>query len=183
MRSAQQPSDEVLFAAYVKGDTQAFAELFRRYGPIIRRMMSRQIYRPIDVEELVQDTFMHLHRSSKDFRQGEPLRPWLMTIALNLKREYFRKKARRPEAELELDGRKDPSVVQPDVLATRDAKRHIGRALDSLPDNQREVITLHWFAGLPFAEIAKMVGASTSAVKVRAHRGYKRMRTMLEGEV
>ena len=56
------------------------------------------------------------------------------------------------------------------------------RALAALPDHQREVIELHWLGELPFPEVARAVGASLSAVKVRAHRGYKRLRDLL-GEV
>jgi RNA polymerase sigma-70 factor (ECF subfamily) len=53
------------------------------------------------------------------------------------------------------------------------------RALQQLPEEQREVILLHWFEDLPFAEVAAIVGASVPAVKVRAHRGYERLRATL----
>ena len=105
----------------------------------------------------------------------------MFTIALNLKREYKRKKARKPEAPLDLDGRRDPSVPA-DELARYDAARQVRRALDALPAGQREVIELHWLGELPFPEVARAVGASLSAVKVRAHRGYKLMRAALEQE-
>ena len=176
-------TDEELFAAHVAGDSDAFRELFARYAPLVRRLIARDVRRAQEAEELVQDTFLHLHRSAGDFRQGALLKPWLVTIALNLKREHFRRKARRPEAPLELDGRRDPAVEQPRVLEARDAKRHVDEALAAMPENQREVIVLHWFGGLSFPEVAKVVGASVSAVKVRAHRGYERMRAMLQGRV
>jgi RNA polymerase sigma-70 factor (ECF subfamily) len=54
--------------------------------------------------------------------------------------------------------------------------------LATLPADQRRAIELHWIEERPFAEIAEMVGASVSAVKVRAHRGYKKMRVWLETE-
>ena len=53
------------------------------------------------------------------------------------------------------------------------------KALAKLPENQAEVIVLHWFGGLSFPEVAEAVGASLSAVKVRAHRGYERLRGLL----
>jgi RNA polymerase sigma factor (sigma-70 family) len=177
------PSDEELFRAHVAGDAEAFRELFARYAPLVRRIMARDVRRAAEVDELVQDTFLHLHRSAADFRQGAPLKPWLVTIALNLKREHFRRKARRPEAPLELDGRRDPAVDPPRVLEERDARRHVDEALAALAENQREVIVLHWFGGLSFPEVAQVVGASVSAVKVRAHRGYERMRALLAGRV
>ena len=63
-----------------------------------------------------------------------------------------------------------------------DARRELERALVKLTDDQREVIELHWFAGLSFPEVAELVGASVSAVKVRAHRGYETLRRLLEDQ-
>lgn len=175
-----QASDEQLFAAYVSGDEDAFEELFRRYAPVLVRLFHRDVFRPQDADELVQETFLRAHRAAADFKQGLPLRPWLLTIAMNLKREYFRRKARKPEAVLELDGRRDPVTEAPN-LDGRDAKKLLSGALTDLPESQREVIELHWFSEVPFQEIARMLGISASAAKVRAHRGYKSLREKLEG--
>lgn len=175
-----EPSDEELFEAYVSGDEAAFQQLFDRYAPLLLRLVGRDVRRRHEAEEIVQDTFLNLHRSAADFRKGARLRPWLMTIALNLKREYFRRRARRPESPLEIDGRQDPVAASPRILERRHARTQVERALDELPEGQREVIVLHWFGGLSFKEVAEVVGASLSAVKVRAHRGYAAMRAVLE---
>jgi RNA polymerase sigma-70 factor (ECF subfamily) len=143
--------------------------------------MRRDIRKTQDADELVQDTFLHLHRAAGDFQPDRKLRPWLMTIAFNLKREYFRRKGRRPETPLNLDGRHDPAVA-PQILERRHAQRQVARALAGLSESQREVIEMHWFAGLSFPEIADAVGASLSAVKVRAHRGYEKIRSLLPEE-
>ncbi|MEM1417581.1 MAG: sigma factor-like helix-turn-helix DNA-binding protein, partial [Myxococcota bacterium] len=55
----------------------------------------------------------------------------------------------------------------------------VRRAVAALPQGQREVIELHWFEGLAFQEVGAILGASTTAVKVRAHRGYERLRATL----
>ncbi len=80
-----------------EGDHAAFKELFERYSAQLLRMMRRQIRSDEDARDLVQQTFLHLHRARYDFRLGSALRPWLFTIAMNLRREYFRRQARRPE--------------------------------------------------------------------------------------
>ncbi len=172
-------SDEALFARYCEGDHAAFLALAERYEPRLRALMRRQVRRSHDVDELVQDTFLHLHRSAADFQQGRPLRPWLITIALNTRREWVRRKMRRPEAPLELDGRSDPAAPDARLDERRDATRQVSRALAQLSEGQRQVIELHWLGGLSMAEVARAVGASVSAVKVRAHRGYARMRALL----
>jgi len=171
-------TDEELMTAYVAGDAGAFRELFERHSPVLLRVMRHQLRRPEDARDLVQQTFLQLHRSRNDFREGAQLRPWLFTIAMNLKREYFRRAGRRPESTLELDGRTDPSVG-PRGHEQLEASDELGHALRALPEDQREVITLHWLAGVPLPDIAAMVGASLSAVKVRAHRGYAAMRRVL----
>lgn len=173
-------TDEALMLAYVGGERTAFDALFTRYSPKLSRMLGRHIHRPADVSDLVQQTFLQLHRARRDFRSDAKLRPWLYTIALNLKRQYFRRKGRRPETGL---GETEP----PEHGAYADPERSVvgaelRRALMTLPDAQRQVIELHWFEGLPFKEVAVVVGASESAVKVRAHRGYGRLREVLSTE-
>jgi RNA polymerase sigma-70 factor (ECF subfamily) len=172
-------SDEELMTAYVAGDEAAFAELFGRYAPLLVRMMRRQIRIEDDAVELVQQTFLQVHRARLDFEEGRRLRPWLMTIAFNLKREYFRRRKRRPEAPLEFEppgsdpGRRHPVERRADI-------QRIRAALETLPDGQRDVIVMHWFDELSFPEVAEILGLTVSAVKVRAHRGYQALRKALE---
>jgi RNA polymerase sigma factor (sigma-70 family) len=171
-------TDEQLMAAYVAGEAGAFDELFRRLAPLLLRVLARQLRSPQAAQDLVQQTFLQLHRARFDFRPDAKLRPWLFTIALNLKREHFRRVQRRPETPLELDGRSDPSV-DPPSFEQADTDKTVRLALERLPPDHREVIVLHWFEGLSFAEVSELVGASVSAVKVRAHRGYVALRTLL----
>ena len=96
--------------------------------------------------------------------------------------EHFRRVKRRPEAPLELDGRLDPSVG-PQGHARSDAASTLKAALQQIPPDQAEVIALHWLDGLSFPEVAEVVGATLSAVKVRAHRGYAAMRAYLDRDV
>lgn len=171
-------SDEELMAAYAAGDRAAFAELFSRYAPMLTRIMRRQLHQPEDAHELVQQTFLQMHRARRDFDTSRKLRPWLMTIAYNLKREYFRRKKRRPETHL--DHEPPDSERRRDPLEVADDKKRIRAALATLSDGQREVIELHWFEEIPFPEVAQILGLSVSAVKVRAHRGYKELRKEIQ---
>ena len=168
-------------AAYVAGDAAAFRVIFARYAPLLLRAMLRELHVREEANDLVQQTFLQLHRARADFDLGQKLKPWVFTIAMNLKREYFRKKKRRPERSLEGDAIPEPAVAA--LGAARvDARRTLARVLEDLPADQREVIELHWFDGLEFPEVAVVVGASVSAVKVRAHRGYVRLRQALGDE-
>src|SRR5262245_45057401 len=170
-------TDEELMAAYVAGDKSAFEELFARYAPLLVRMMRRQLRQPEDAEELVQQTFLQLHRARRDFEQGRRLRPWLMTIAFNLKREHFRRRTRRPESALDYE---PPASERGDRLELHDDAERLRGALDKLPEGQRDVIVMHWFEEMSFPDVAEILGLTVSAVKVRAHRGYKALRQVLE---
>lgn len=164
--------------AYVAGDAAAFRVIFERYAPVLLRAMLRELYVREEANDLVQQTFLQLHRARRDFDTGQKLKPWLFTIAMNLKREYFRRKKRRPERSLEVESGLEPAVAARGAEQV-EARRTLARALAELPGDQREVIELHWFDGLEFPEVAEVVGASVSAVKVRAHRGYVRLRQTL----
>jgi RNA polymerase sigma-70 factor (ECF subfamily) len=165
------PTDEELMAAYVAGDQAAFGEIFRRYAPLLLRLMRGGLPAQHDAGDLVQQTFLHVHRARRDFRPGGRLRPWIIAIAVNVKREHLRAMRRRPETILapNLD---DRPAEWGDPQARLEAER-VRATLGRLPENQRLVVELHWLEGLSFAEIAAAVGANRSAVKVRAHRAYK----------
>jgi RNA polymerase sigma factor (sigma-70 family) len=176
-------SDEQLMAAYVAGDASAFRVLFERYAPQLFRLVRRRVASDDEARDLVQQTLLHMHRARHDFRADSRVRPWLFTIAVNLVREHYRKRGRRREQALEPDAPLPAdSSAAPDAHGeSRERAARVRAALSQLPDQQREVIELHWFEHSPYEEIATIVGASVAAVRVRAHRGYLRLRELLPG--
>jgi len=177
-RPALVRTDEQLMAAYAAGDRTAFAELFERYAPLIGRVIRRGISRPEVARELVQETFLQVHRARADYDPSRPLRPWLTTVAMNVRRDYLRRIQRRPEGALSDHAEMEHAADDASPLATVEATR-VREVVAQLPDNQRAVIELHWFEGLGFPEVADVLGVKPSAVKVRAHRAYKRLRDLL----
>lgn len=171
-----EPTDETLMHRYAsESDRKAFEELFRRYGPRLHRYFLGKVKERALADDLVQQTFLHVHRARHDFRADGRFRPWVFAIGTNLLREHWRRKRRRPETPMGDDLR--PPSVDPDTSTPTD--RLVRRALAELPDHEREVVILHWFEELTFSEIADIVGASHSAVKVRAHRAYNKLRARL----
>ncbi len=169
-------SDESLMLRYAEtGDSSCFEEIFRRYAERLHAFFVRT-GPPEHAADLVQITLMHVHRARRDFRADGRFRPWVYAIAANARRELLRGRARRPEAAFDLDRHPEPAVGPATSTA---ADRLVRRALATLPEPQREVVVLHWFQDLPFAEIAELLGASESAVKVRAHRAYQALAAQL----
>ena len=164
--------------AHREGDPHAFNTLFRRYSPMLLRVMRRGVNSEADAQDLVQQTFLQMHRARAAYQPSRPLRPWLLTIAMNLKRTHWRRVGRKRQAPAEA-GVEAPAEV--DVLR-KERARQLHHALRQLPANQRSVIELHWLEEIPMAEVGEILGVSRNAVKVRAHRGYKRLRTLLADE-
>jgi len=164
-------------AAYVAGERDAFRELFERYSGPLERLLLRDLAEREEARDLVQQTFLQLHRARLDFDPQKRLKPWLYTIAMNLKREHFRRRKRRPERpDIEATERQP---VDPRGQQQAEARRSLDWALERIPSDQREVIELHWLAGLSFPELAESIGISVAAAKVRAHRGYVKLRELL----
>lgn len=177
--AAATTSDEALMVAYAQGDQAAFGLLFARNAPLLTRVVRAQVGSDEECRDIVQQTFLQLHRARRDYHQGEPLRPWLLTIAYNLCRDRWRSRGRHHEVPIEQATPPVESITASDLLQERQQAAHLHEALASLPVEQRRVIELHWFAGLSLPDVAAAVGASLSAVKVRAHRGYERLRRQL----
>ncbi len=169
---------------YVAGDQSAFRLLFDRYSNRLLRLGLRNGLDPNTAADLVQQTFLQLHRARLDFDRERRFSPYLFAITLNLIRSTYRTRGRRPELLLPTGELPEPGLPSegsgPDRIERAQTAALVRDALALLPDNQREVIELHWFQELPFEAVAQTVGASLSAVKVRAHRGYKSLKTLLE---
>jgi RNA polymerase sigma-70 factor (ECF subfamily) len=173
-------TDEELMAAYARGDLAAHRALFARLAPPIRGVALKALRDPAEADDIVQHTFLQLHRARLEFRSAAKLRPWVFTIAMNLVRDALRRRKRTREVPLVLEGALEPSVLPVSPIEAGEDAALLHEALAALPEDQRRAIELHWWEGRSFAEVARIEGASESAVKVRAHRGYRRMREWLE---
>jgi len=178
----QDPTDEELMRRYVEGDSSAFRMLFERYGPILLRLTRRHLRDEELAQEIVQQTFFQLHRARHDFRQDSRLRPWVLTIAMNLVREHWRRQKRRKMSELDETKHAAPEPVRSPMEASQRVQQ-LREAMSKLPESQRIVVELHWFQERPFSEVAEIVGSTEGAVRVRAHRAYKKLEAWLGSEL
>ncbi len=172
-------SDETLMQRFTRGEEQAFDVLFARYARPVHAFLLRMVASAALAEDLTQATFLSVVRGRGRFQEGARFKPWLYAIATNAARDQHRR--RRPE-ELTQAGELPTGAAGEDA-GPRDLglERTVQRALEQLPEAQRSAIVLHRFQELSFAEIAQALGVTESAVKVRAHRGYERLRELLKG--
>lgn len=158
---------------YCAGDQAAFAALFARYQQRLVRFLT-QMVGPTTAGDMAQITFLKLHENRHRYRAGANVAAWVFTIARNSALDHIRSAPRRREV-TGLDVEEGAEGPRRDLF--RDER--VRDAISGLPDDQRQVILLHWFGGLSFEEVAGVVGASSAAVRVRAHRGYEKLRTLL----
>ena len=175
------PTDEELMSAYVAGDARAFEALFGRLAPRVHGFFLRSFKDPAVADDLLQVTFMKVHRARKQFRPELAVRPWLFAVAARVRADELRRRLRLPEdADEEAIARADEQAPR-DPPPDPDVRDAVRAALEALPEAQRAVIHLHRYEGMTFAEIARVLGTTPGAAKLRAFRGYETLRQKLEG--
>ena len=117
-----------------------------------------------------------------DYRQERPVRPWLFTIAARVRIDELRK--RRPIESTALD--EESAAIVPSTVVTPEQHlddqalaQEVQSALETLTEDQRLIVHLHRFEGMTFGEIGEILGISEGAAKLRAFRGYERLRKQL----
>jgi RNA polymerase sigma factor (sigma-70 family) len=171
-------SDEELMECFCRGNAQAFDALFERHGAAVHAYLTRLARSRVAADDLTQATFLSVVRSRGRFHHAIRFRPWLYAIATNAGRDYFRR-TRKEKLTDEGEVPSGDSVAVDDPTPRIGLEQAVQEALKHIPARQREVIILNRFEGLSMAEVAEVVGASLSAVKVRAHRGYEHLRRLL----
>jgi RNA polymerase sigma-70 factor, ECF subfamily len=175
------PTDEELMSAYVAGDARAFEKLFARLAPRVHAFFRRSFRDEGVADDLLQVTFMKVHRARAQYRPDLKLGPWLFAVAARVRVDELRRRFRLPEdADEDVIALAD-SQPQPDPPLDADVKDAVRAALDALPESQRTVIHLHRYEGMTFSEIATVLHSTPGAVKLRAFRGYETLRQRLKG--
>jgi RNA polymerase sigma-70 factor (ECF subfamily) len=169
-------------AAYAQGDEGAFQRLFARLAPSVHGYFRRAVRSEAVADDLLQTTFLKLHRARLRWRAGEPVRPWLFGIAARVRADHLRQQRARPVATGAPEER--PEEVEPGdgpetAAASAQRAARVRAALETLPESQRAVVELHRYHGLSFAEIARALDSTEGAVKLRAFRAYGALRAAL----
>lgn len=140
-----------------------------QHGATVLRVC-RAIVGPVDAEDAWSDTFLSALRAYPELPAGANVEAWLVTIAHRRALDVGRARSRRPIPTDTLperaDTRADPAARDPDLWA----------ALQRLPDKQRHAVAYHHIGGLPFAEIATILGNSPDAARRAAADGIKTLR-------
>ena len=166
---------ESLFARYQEADAQATAELIRRLSPDLLRFFLAQEKTRAEAEDLLQNSWLRIHKARHTYRIGAPVLPWVFAIAKHVRVDAYRKRHRIRQFEIATDSFPEDSSTPPPAQSEVPTFEVL---IADLPDSQREVLTMLKVNGLSLEEIARATSSSVGAVKMKASRAYAKLRTL-----
>ena len=178
----QDRRDRDLVAGTADGDRSAFTELYRRYSPSAFGLALRILGERAMAEEVLQEVFLSVWRRAVAYDPARgSVRSWLFAQvhhrAVDVVRREEAERRRSPiNTEPDYDDGVD-DVIEESWLSAR--REQVGRALQTLPAEQREVIDLAYFKGLTQSQVAKEAGVPLGTVKSRTLAAMRRLRDAL----
>jgi RNA polymerase sigma-70 factor (ECF subfamily) len=191
--SRTEGTDEALMIRFQSGDRSAFALLVRRHQTHLYNFSLRHLRSPPAAEEVVQDAFLRVVQNASEFKHEARFTTWLYTIARNLCIDQMRKRALRRHPSLDEPKRAGEDGDGPTLgEQTADGRANVERAavgveirervlaaVETLPEEQREVFLMREVSNLPFKEIAAIVGVPENTVKSRMRYALERLQAAL----
>jgi len=168
-----------LMVAAQAGDAAAYRRLLQEMAPVIKKFLKTRLFNPDHIEDVAQEILLAVHDARHTYRPEQPFRNWMYGIARHKMLDYFRKQMRQSANEINDDEfvtfLADPANNPEEALSGKDLQD----VLAKLPGKQKDILVMTKVEGHSMAEIATKLGMSETAVKVAAHRGYKKLKELL----
>ena len=188
---ARDDSDEGLMLAYRDGDVRAFEVLVTRHRKPIYNFILRFVHDAAQAEDVMQDCFLRVIKGAEAYERQAKFTTWLYTIARNLCVDAARRGKHRKAASLDAPVGDEDGAALIDMVSdgkdgaerntlNRELRQRMQKAIEGLPDEQREIFLLREVADLQFNEIAKVVGIPENTVKSRMRYALEKLREALE---
>lgn len=168
-----QPVEIGLVRAVLEGDREGFGRLYDLYAPLVHGILLARVPRT-EVDDLVQDIFLHAFKKLHTLRDSAAFGPWIATIARNRAVDYYRRSRETVEITDEVRGTDKQESQAAEIL----------ELIRGLPEAYRETLVLRLVEGMTGPEIAARTGLTAASVRVNLHRGMKLLReklTLTEG--
>jgi RNA polymerase sigma-70 factor (ECF subfamily) len=171
---------EVLMFRYQQADEEAARALIEVVSPRLFRYFVVQASTRRFANDLVQDTWMRIHKARHTYRTGEPVLPWVFAIARYAVLDNYRRARRVELREIQLD--ELPHSLASDAEPPANRQLDIDALLAALTQSQREVVVMLKVSGMTIEEVARATRSSAGSVKQKAHRAYQKLREILARE-
>lgn len=168
-----------LMQRYLAGELDAFDGIYGALAGRVRGYLLSQCRDAARADDLLQETFLQMHRSRRTYEPGRPVTPWVFAIARHVYLMHRRSTGRRLRFEDALAADRSGDRARDDERAIVHVDQ-IEHALRDVPTDQREALLLHHVEGWSFVEIAERFGIRVNAAKTRAFRGMRKMREQLK---
>jgi RNA polymerase sigma-70 factor (ECF subfamily) len=176
-------ADEELMARVYEGETRAFEVIFDRHAGAAFSLAHRMCGRRALAEEIVQEAFMSLWRSTARYDPSRgSVRSWVLRVVHNRTIDAFRREVCTATHDVSEEWISDalPARERTDEEVERRSEARLVRsALDELPQDQRQVIELAYFGGFSHTQIAAALGLPAGTVKGRMRLGLSKLRIAL----
>jgi RNA polymerase sigma-70 factor (ECF subfamily) len=159
---------EMLMALYQEGDLAAATALIHSASPKLFRFFAAQEVSRGVADDLLQETWLRIHRVRHTYRPGEPALAWFYAIARHVRVDHYRKAMRTTIREQELE--------ETEGTATAGRSDGLEALLAQLSSSEREVVEMLKVEGLSLEEVARATSSTVGSVKQKAHRAYKKLR-------
>ncbi len=156
-----------------QGDRAAYEALFRAITPLLRAFVARRLGARAEVEDVVQNILLSIHRAGHTYDTARPFKIWMFAIARHRLNDHFRqlyKKGVLPDLRLDDLTHEIPAE---DVTNDRDRREYLNGMMNALSERQRTILTMMKIEGRTAEETARAMKMNVSAVKVAAHRAVK----------
>ena len=175
------PQDSALMLRYRDGDVSAFELLYRRHNDALYRYLLRLCRNPAAAEDVFQEVWGKIIKTRDNYRPTAKFTTFLYHVAYNCFIDHVRRNKRHANsADIEPDSQPDSSE-QPDMLTERSlARRRLETALETLPDEQRDVFLLHEEAGLSLDQIASITDCKHETAKSRLRYAVRKLRAAID---
>lgn len=174
-RSAKDDAElTALFKAAQAGDTVSYHRFLQRLTPLLRGVAGRKLAATGEVEDVVQEILISLHKARHTYDGERPLMPWVMAIAQFRITDHLRKlysQARQPAVDIDA-----MAEILPDVTLTPPDNESVDEMLHNVAERERKILTMMHVEGYTAKETGAQLGMKESAVKVAAHRAMKKIR-------
>jgi RNA polymerase sigma factor (sigma-70 family) len=168
--------DEEVAVRFRDGDADAVRSVYREYGRLVYAVAHKVLGDRTLAEDATQQAFVQAWKAAGSYDPSRDLGPWLATIARRAAIDVHRREARRSAQPLDDVTPAHPSVVTMPPSAERAYDIwEVRRAIDELPEDEREVVRLQHLDGLTHAEVAARLDVPVGTVKSRSFRAHKRL--------
>lgn len=170
----------VAVSRVLHGDRDAFEVVVKEYQGLVLRICSSLLGNREDAEDASQEVFYRAFRSLSSFRLDRRFVPWLISIALNTAKSYYRRRGRARSRRSSRSPEDLPSSGSVEAEGERRlVESAIRTAVSRLPDRLREVVVLYYLEELSVSDVAEAMGLSKENVKSRLHRSRAVLRSFL----